>query len=56
MSLLTNLREPATLPRRIVDWFRRDLHATWGLAVTRIVIGVFTVALVLLEWKDRLFF
>lgn len=55
-SVLSSLRHPATLPERTLAWFRRDLHATWGLAVTRMVIGFFTMALVVTEWKDRQFF
>lgn len=41
---------------RIIDWFTRGLHATWGLAVSRILLGLFTVSTVLVNWADRDFF
>lgn len=40
---------------RVVDWFLRDMHATWGLAIARIVFGVFTLALVVEDWGLRQF-
>ncbi len=54
--MLSALRSPATIPGRIIDWFTRDLHATWGLAVSRIVLGLFTVLTVIEGWADRTFF
>lgn len=56
MSLLTNLRRPMSIPAKAMDWMVRDLHATWGLAVARIVFGAFTVILVVENWVDRQFF
>lgn len=56
MEIINNLRDPLSLPGKILDWFTRDMHSTWGLAVARIIVGLFTVLLFFIEWKDRLVF
>ena len=56
MELLNNLRHPLALPGKIIDWMTRDMHSTWGLAVARIIVGLFTVLLFFIEWDDRLLF
>lgn len=56
MEIINNLRHPLELPEQILDWFTRDMHSTWGLAVARTILGLFTVLLFFIEWKDRLVF
>ena len=41
------------LGQRVVRWFADEPHALWGTAVARVVYGVYTVLLVVVNFSDR---